>query len=480
MFGSGISFSGLGSGIDSSSLISRLVQLEGLRKAQLESKQDIARGKQTALGKLEGLVKDLRDEARSLSTSSGFLQLAGSASREGVISFDVGSTAAQGTHSIEVQQLAAYDRWAFDAVADSEVDLATGAGQVVSFTVGGTTHTVAIQQDASTLSEIAQAINQEAGDDVSASVINVGTAADPSWKLVLASDESGEAGRIGGITSTVGGLTIDATEPAVGSDVPASANNLTVGTNAIALVDGLLVERDSNEFDGVIPAVTFTAQSADVGFPVDLSIEPDRDAIRSKLYDFVEAYNAVMKFVNEQSTFKEDKGTSGALFGDSTMSLVRSKLRTALFDVNIQTVTDDTEGYSTLGLVGIDVENDGTLSIDDSKLDEKITGNVAAFADLFADDDGNGTDTGIATNLVYAIDSVIDRGTGPNGEALKSLFGAKNESLANIISELDRRIEEEDYRLDKYEEALKLKYANLENLMASLNSQSSALGAIYS
>jgi flagellar hook-associated protein 2 len=187
-----------------------------------------------------------------------------------------------------------------------------------------------------------------------------------------------------------------------------------------------------------------------------------------------------MKFVNEQSTFKEDKGTSGALFGDSTMSLVRSKLRTALFDVNIQTVTDDTEGYSTLGLVGIDVENDGTLSIDDSKLDEKITGNVAAFADLFADDDGNGTDTGIATNLVYAIDSVIDRGTGPNGEALKSLFGAKNESLANIISELDRRIEEEDYRLDKYEEALKLKYANLENLMASLNSQSSALGAIYS
>jgi flagellar hook-associated protein 2 len=480
MFGSGISFSGLASGLDSASLITRLVQLEGLRKVQLESKQGIARSKQSALTKLEGLVKSLRDEAKGLATSSQFLQLAGSASREGVISFDIGSTAAQGNHTIEIQQLAAYDRWAFDAVADPDVDLATGAGQAVAFTVGGTNYSVVVDQAQSSLTEIASAINTQAGEDVAASVVNVGTEAAPSWKLVLASKSSGQAGRISAITSTVAGLAIDGTSPAANSNTPVSANNLSVGSNAVAIVDGLLVQRDTNEFEGVIPGVTFTAQSADSGNPVDLSVEPDRDAIRASLDDFVDAYNAVVRFVNEQNTYSQENGTSGVLFGDSAISIVRSQIRNALFDVDLGEVQADTEGYTTLGLVGIDVENDGTLSIDSTKLDEKITANVAALADLFTDDDGDGADTGVAARLVETVDALVDRGVGPNGETLKSLFGAKSESLSDVIADLDRRIADEEFRLDKYEEALRLKYANLENLMASLQSQSSALGALYS
>jgi len=147
--------------------------------------------------------------------------------------------------------------------------------------------------------------------------------------------------------------------------------------------------------------------------------------------------------------------------------------------VNLADVQADTEGYSTLGLVGIEVERDGTLSIDESKLDEKITANVGALAGLFTDDDGAvGADTGLAAQLTSAIASVIDRGVGPNGEGLKSLFGAKNDSLTATISELDKRIAEEEIRLDKFEETMRLRFANLESVMARLNSQSAALGTL--
>lgn len=479
MFGSGITFSGLGSGIDTASLVERLVQLEGLRKAQLESKKDIASGKQKAISKLETLVKALKTKAEGMSETGQFLELKGSASREGVLSFDVTSDAVQGSHTIEVQQLAAFDRWAFDAVADPDADLAGGPGEQVTFTAGGTNYTVAIDPSASSLKEIASAINSAAEEHVSASVVNVGTTSAPSWKLVVASKDSGEAGRITNLSSTIAGLTIDGTSPAPGSGTAASTNNLTVGLNAKALVDGLLVERDTNEFEGVLEGVSFTAQSAEIGNPVDISIEPDNAAIKTGLKDFVAAYNEVMKYVNEQNTYSKDDGAGGALFGDSAISIVRTKIRDAIFDVPLSVVQADTEGYSTLGLVGLEVQKDGTIKIDESKLDEKITANVDALSGLFTDDDGDlAGDSGIAAKLADAIASLVDRGVGPNGEGLKSLFGAKNDSLTQQISELDKRIAEEETRLDKFEETMRLRFANLENVMAQLNSQSSALGSL--
>jgi flagellar hook-associated protein 2 len=496
VFGSGISFTGLGSGIDSAALIQRLVQLEGLRKTQLEGKKAGAQDKLDAFGKLQGLVKALREQADGLSKSSSFLKLAGTASREGAISFEVSSAAAQGVHTIEVQQLAAFDRWAFDAVTDPAADLASGAGQQVSFTVGAQGFTVAVDPASSSLQDIAAAIRAQAGDAVEASVVNVGTASAPSWRLVLASKESGEDGRIHGLTSTVAGLSIDGTEPAPGSGTPVSTNHLAVGINAKALVDGLLVERATNEFDGVLAGVTFTAQSAAPGNPVQLSVGPDSKAIVSALKSFVDAYNELVRYVNKQSTYSKDGGAGGALFGDATMSSVRSTVRSALFDVDPAAVMADTEGFSTLGLVGLAVQKDGTITVDETKLGAKISANVQKLADLFADDDGfdNGgaqpgtpgynvdqtPDSGLAARLMRAIDGMLNRGVGPGGVALKSLFAAKEESLQSTIDDLDKRIADEEFRLGKFEEELKLRFASLENLMGGLNAQSAALTALTS
>ena len=255
MFGSGISFSGLASGLDSGSIIEKLVQLESVPIGQLEKKKKEHQAKLSDLGTLKGYVKELQKQAKTLSTLQDFLVFAVTPSQEGVASFSATGSAGVGSHTLEVLQLATTDRWAFDGVADATTDLATGAGQTVSFTAGGTAYTVSVAQDASSLEEIAAAISEEAGEDVEASVVNAGTEAAPSWKLVLTAKSSGEESRISGITSSIAGLAIDGTGPDSGG-VAQSANNLVVGSNALAVVDGLTVERTTNELEGVLTGVS--------------------------------------------------------------------------------------------------------------------------------------------------------------------------------------------------------------------------------
>lgn len=490
VFGNGISFAGLGSGIDSTALIERLVALEGIRKGQMAAQRDEYKETKSAFGKLESLVQTLRSRAEELSKSGKFLQLKATSSVEGALSFDVSSTASTGSHSIEVQQLASNDRWAFDGVADHTTDL--GAGNV-SFSVGATNYNVAVGATDSSLDEIAAAINNAAGDDVTASVVNTGSSTTPSWKLVLAADDSGDAGKIHAITSTSAGLTIDNTEPAPGSSTPVSANHLVVGSNAKALIDGLLVERDTNEFDDVIAGVSFTALTADPGTTIDLTIEPDSEGIVEAIDDFVSAYNAVVEFTNKQSSYDEEKGAGGPLFGDSSMGVIRSKLRSSLFNVDLAAVQADTQGFSTLNLVGLEVQNDGTIELDKTKLEEKIVDDVDALADLFADDDGfddgalvpgdpgygvdQTDDSGVAATLLRTIDSMLKTVEGVGGVSVKGLFGTKQDSLQKMIADFDKRIDMEDVRLDKYEETLRMRFANLEALMGGLNTQSAALQA---
>jgi flagellar hook-associated protein 2 len=490
--GNGISVGGLGSGIDSAALIQKLVQLESQRKVALQAQQTSAQNKLNTFGDFKTLVESLRDKADDLSVSSKFLQLVGKTSRDGVISVEVSSTALKGAHSITVQQLAATDRWAFDGVADATTDLATTSGQV-SFSVGTHTFNVAIDAASSSLNEISDAINVAAGDDVAATVVNAGTESAPSWRLVLASKTSGAEGRIHGLSSTVTGLTIDGTEPAPDSNTAVSTNQLVVGQNAKAIVDGLAVERTTNEFNGALEGVSFTAQSADPLNPVQLTISPDGDAIQSALKDFVDAYNAVVNFANKQNAYSQESGAGGPLFGDSSTSFVNTTIRSALFNVPTATVLGDTEGYSTLGLVGLNIQNDGTIVIDEQKLQGKITANVDLLANLFADDDGfddggaqpgdpgygvdQTADSGLAATLVRSIDQMVNPGVGVGGIALASVFGAKEDSLKGQISLLDKRIADEDYRLGQFQDQLTARFANLENVMGNLNSQLSALQA---
>jgi len=131
--GTGISFSGLASGLDSGALIQKLVQLESLPIKILETKKEILKDKLSAVGTFKGLVKDLQTKAKGLSTKSDFLAFQASASLEGYVQVSASGNATEASHTITINKLAAVDRWAFNGVASVSASvlavlIAMGAG----------------------------------------------------------------------------------------------------------------------------------------------------------------------------------------------------------------------------------------------------------------------------------------------------------------------------------------------------------------
>ncbi|MEL6431828.1 MAG: flagellar filament capping protein FliD, partial [Planctomycetota bacterium] len=327
----GISFSGLASGLDTDAIIRQLVAIERLPIQSLESRRSTESRRLDLVGQLGDLVQSLQEKADALSTPAEFYAYSATVSDETKATVTAGTNAQPGTHTIDIQRLAATDRWAFDAVSSRDENLTSEAGEQISFRVGTTDYTLTVDPDDSSLDDLASQIEAMAPDDISASVVNTGTESSPSYQLVIASTESGEENRITDIFSNVGQtgsvstspLTIAYTAPD-GSGNATSSNNVTVGNDALAEINGLLVRRADNSFSDVIEGVTIDVNATTDGDPLQVTIDPDREAVRGRVDEFVTAYNDVVEFINQQSTFTpgegDDSGTTGGLlFGDSLL-----------------------------------------------------------------------------------------------------------------------------------------------------------------
>lgn len=484
MFG-GISFGGLGSGLDTGAIINALVNVERIPIQMLEARKETANDKIELVGALEGHVKDLREKASALATMSSFLSFEASNSNEALIEVSAGSTAEAGSHSIVVQQVLATDRWAFNGVLDTTTDLATSAGTSVSFDYEGTNYAFNFAAAAGTsLDAIAASINAGPNGGVTAQVMQTGTASSPNgYQLVLTAADGGASRQISGITSTVEGLSIDST--------PGGANNITVGADAQAVIDGLQFQRESNDFSDVLTGVSLQVLAADVGETVTFTVGPDKEAIKTQIGEFKDAYNTVVKFLNDQSTYGEESGAGGLLFGDNMLRTVERSLRNTLFG---QITSASTPGaFDTLGIIGISVDKTGTMSVDDTVLDAKLDEDLNAVAELFADSDGfdNGglsvgdpnyyvdttLDSGLADDLMRELDRLTKGFADSSGSSLKGIFDARKAALEDSVSRIDDDIEHKEYRLSRFEENLVARFSALEGLMASLNAQSSFLNS---
>jgi flagellar hook-associated protein 2 len=472
----GISFGGLASGLDTGAIIDALLSVERFPITQLEQKKSSEQSKISLLGTLEGYLRELRSSAKGLATSKEFLDFSVTAELEGFATFGASGNAVAGAHTLEVSSLATSDRWVFDAVTDPTSNLATADGQSVQFTYDGTTYDVVIaDQDESSLEDVAAAINEATDGAVSASVVNTGTAASPSYQLVLAGKDTGQAYGITGIASTITGLTINST---VGGP-----SHLTEADDAVAIIDGLTVRRSTNDFSDVLPGVSITVTGITAS-PVAFTVAPDKDAIRDKVLDFVDAYNKVIDFIQTQNSYDEESGAGGPLFGDELLRSVQSTLRTTLFGQSAAAVQS---GFGTLSQIGIAPDRTGRMVVDQTKMDEKMDEDLELFVELFVDSDGfdNGgaakgdpayytdltADSGLADDLDRELDRLLNGAFTVGGEKTAGRFKIKKDALNDRIRSYDDQIEAREYRLGKLEVNLVARFAALENLMAQLNAQ---------
>ncbi|MBF0455034.1 MAG: flagellar filament capping protein FliD [Magnetococcales bacterium] len=315
---------------------------------------------------------------------------------------------------------------------------------------------VALVAGAATLDNVATAINQSV-DGVSASVVNDGT------NNYLVIDGSTASQVISGVTVNLG-FTQGTSTYTVNSTSTGFFQS-SEGQDAKITVDGLSnIYSSSNVVDEVLPGVAMTIKGITTS-SVSVTVSDDTAALKETLNSFTTAYNDVIDYIgkNKETVF------SGATLTRSIISQMRSVLNTSTHKGDKS--GDVLSPFSILAEMGLRTDQKtGKISFNDSTLDEAIATNFTALTNLFTNTQ-TAVDTGNNAGVAHRFESLIDDITNSSSGSLTG----RSDGLQARIDGLEDSIERENYRLEKVRERLTLKFANLEQLVNSLNASGNAL-----
>ncbi len=458
-----ISFGGLGNGVDFGPIVELLVQARRIPIDRINQRKLDLQTKQTDFGLLGGKLLGLQTAANSLRTRLSFDKnqvSVTSASSQDLLTASVSSTAAAGTHKVTVDLLASAHQVVSKAstgVSTTDTDIVSGGSGTFSFSVGGgSTQTVNLDANG-TLEDLRNGIN-DLGAGVSASILNAGTEAVPVYRLVLSANDSGASNSI---TISADDTDLDTVATGVDTFQAAQDSRIILGEGAGAVT----IERSSNTLTDVISGITLNLQAGDLLSPVTIAVTQDTTAVKEGISSFVSAYNEVREFVNERTKFNVESGERGIFVGDSLARTVLDRIRQSTFS-QISGLTT----FTSASQIGFETQTaDGTIKLNDTTLDAALSANYTAVRDLFVQNFTTGTE-GIGELVNDAVDALDD-----------IEFGAltlRQNSLTKQIDDFLEQISVKEAALLRYEEQQRIKFANLDGLLASLQSQLSALESL--
>ena len=431
--GSAISFSGLGSGIDTAAIVRALMRIERIPIDRINAQKTALTQKQGVVQEINGLLAKLRDAASAM-YATGALQAKAATSADATVATATATTAAAtGTYNVVVSAL---------AQAHTTASAATPpvvAGEVLDITVGGLTTSVTVGVG-DTLQTFADRINGTTAVGASASVIND--------KLVLISKQSGAGGAISLGGTAAAGFGFGNTQP---------------GQDAAATVNGLAVTSAGNTIAGAINGVSLTL--AKVG-ATTVSVGGDTIKSVAQAQTFVDAYNALIKNVKVTTSYDSVTKSAGTLQGDQTISSLGSQLR----GIAGSAVTSLSGGtYDSLAQIGITSARDGTLSLNSATFTAALTADPTAVAAVFGKDDGVAGASpadGIARQLqsfssIFSSDVLAARLTG-----FTSSFTRMNDKIASLEVIMGMR-----------EQTLKAQFSAMERAISQFRAQGADLAS---
>lgn len=370
---------GLSSGLDWGTMVTQLVALQRKPIEQLEDSKTALSEKKTAWNEVNTKLLSFKSVATSLSASSDFNIFNASASVSGtgsdvedLLSYAVGSGASEGSYTITVNHLAASQKLASGAFSSSSEALGISG----TLTINDQEISIAATDR---LSDIQSKINVlNSGDDplgVTASILSV---SDSEYRLTLTSKNTGAEG----FTYTDGTGSLGLTQ-------------ITAGQDAEIEVDGFTITRSSNTITDVIPGVTISLVGADEGATVTINVNRDYDGVKEKIHEFVDAYNELMDYIDEQGTASDDGETTQPLFADSSLRSVKTTLRRYI----LSEVSGLDSSLNRMSAIGIEIDRNGKLSIDDDTLDGYLRTNFNDVVNLFA---AHGSSSSSDLTFVYS------------------------------------------------------------------------------
>ena len=403
----GISFNAAsllsGNGIDVNSLVSQVQAQEGGQVTTWQQEQTTLQTQATALGTLNTDLSNLQAAVNALTDPLGALTaVAANSSLPAVLTATADSTAAAANHTIVVNNLATAGTVYTSAVAGgaNASFLPTGAtGGDLKLQIGGssgTTEDIPITAGSNdAVSTLATYINQQSKANnwgVTASVLTDASGA----RLAITSSATGTAGALAITSNTTTGS---------GTGTPTNLSFTSVGgTNAALTIDGIGFSSTTNTVTGAIPGVTLNLVSAEPTMPLQLSVGPDTGQASTAINAFVVAYNTLITAINQQYTVNSSTNTEGPLGSDSSLRSLQSSL---MRDVNFSFSNSSAQGaagFANLASLGITMNDDGTLTVNNTTLNNAMTSNPSAFLNFFQ----NSNQTGFANNFANDLTNLTD------------------------------------------------------------------------
>ena len=347
----------------------------------------------------------------------------------------------------------------------------TGTDNVLK---GSYERTVAIDAD-DTLQDLANKINS-AGVALGASIVNDGTGAKP-FRISFSSKTSGAAGRV----------LFDTGSLDLGLTVLDKGNDARVFFGGGDPASGLLLSSSSNTFSNVVSGVTIDAVGAS-STPVQVSVTQSTDTIVTEIKAFIDAFNAVASRIDEQSKYDQETKRRGALLGDATaQNLKRSMLLT------IQAKATGASGaYDDLADLGVRVGTGGKLELNEDRLRNAIATDPASVEQVLAgyvqgeaeqyEDLGNGIKVKINNPegefSVLGVAAKIERLATSYIDSVDGILSGRKRSIDTQIEFQTKRIGEIDVRLASRRQVLEQQFIAMEQAIAALQSQQSAISQI--
>jgi flagellar hook-associated protein 2 len=390
-----VTSTGLGSGLDISGIVTKLVAAEKTPRTTLLDKQEAADDARiSAMGNFKSALTDFQSAMGSLKSATGFAQMQGTSSDASVLGASASLNAEAGNYSVTVKQLAQAHSLASASYATVNDVVGTGTltikfgtntydsgtGAPNGFTQNAEQGTLTVHLDSSnnTLTGLRDAINQ-AKAGVNASIINDGT----GNRLVLASANSGAKN----------GMEISVSGDADANDTDASglsalafsaaAHHMTQTQkpqDAQVNINGLDVTSATNTVSTALKGITLNLLKAQPGQAVSLGISANTDRITQAVQSFVDKFNALNTTVDSIAGYDEETKKGGVLLGDFTVQGTMRQLRGFIS----QPVAGLEGAVQSLLDIGISTQADGSLKLDSSKLSSAIANNKNDVVALFA------------------------------------------------------------------------------------------------
>lgn len=432
-----ISFGGLSSGLDTGSIISQLVAIRRNPIVRLEQRKDAFSQQRIALTGVEDRLKSLYATIDALDTHSDFSSLSAASTDEDRLTASAGALAQQGSYDIFVNNLATAQKERSQGFDSTAASVGTGT---FSVTIGGETTDIAIIPGADTVADLASAIN--ASDSGLTATILYDGSETGGYFLMLSAETTG----------TDAAFSLDASGLS-GGTVPAFTN-LQAAANASFTIDNLPITSQTNTIADAIQGVTLDLTDAhEVGDPpLHLEVGVDGEALQGKVQAFVDAYNGLIAYMDEQM------GDDKPLEGDSAMRGILSSVR------NKATQSLSSGSLRMLYSVGLSQADDNRIAFDTAKFQEELARDYGEVRDIFASSDGH---TGLVADLGTTLDNLLD--------TVDGTFKLRRDSITARVKTIDTSIERYERSVDLYEQRITREFTAMESLISSLQAQGSFL-----